>query len=329
MPPSYNRLDFAWWNVQSLAHFDKSRARLARWPGSKSAYKEKCRRVDAVLRRLIELRGCPQLIGLAEITNTAACELRDRLAPGFSVCSLDLFPSDSDFHVAVLYQPGSGLAEHAPLAVPLVPSSTRPMAVVDFVAGAHHIRFIACHWNARFGSDDGSKVRTRLAHFLSSTIYSFLHESPSGVNRHVVVIGDMNAEPFGYLEDWHDMSRHRNRARQTEHFTDKSVGRVRLYNCAWRWMGEKWPHTPSGWQCPSIGGTYFNETEKEWFTFDHVLVTGGLLTRELPALAESDVDRFVDDTLLDKAGQLSKFDWNRGKPNGVSDHLPIVGRILY
>lgn len=323
-------LNFFWWNVESFAHFVPQQKALARWPESAAAYVEKCHRVDSVLSRATEQHGRPAVVGLAEVTWEAAHQLRDRLFLGYNVCSLDLFTNDPEFQVAILYDGSLDFRESPPLAAPSMSRRTRPMAVVDFQQGRDTIRFIACHWTARMGVNRGEKERERLASFLAEQIYEYVHQAPPDERHHVVVMGDLNNEPFeGHFEEWHSFARNRPRATQPEHYTDQDVRRIRMYNCAWRWLGEQWTHSHSEPLLPSIAGTYFSEETKNWHTFDQILVTGGLLTQEFPVLAEEYVCRFIDPALFDQGGQLRKFDWNGGRPYGVSDHVPLVGRIFY
>ena len=103
--------------------------------------------------------------------------------------------------------------------------------------------------------------------------------------------------------------------------------RVRLYNCAWRWLGESGPHlgtTPAG----EVAGTYFWKENNCWRTLDHVLVNGTLLTDQVPYLDESQLGVVTGPFLQGVQGRPQRFQWNNGKPTGVSDHLPIRGRIV-
>src|SRR5437763_1362322 len=113
MLPGSPALRFAWWNVQSFAHFDPNRAEEERWPTSQAEYATKCQRVDAAIEALIT-NDPPDLLGLCEITDTAAEELRQRLFPSH----LLLFPAPATgtaFQVAVLLDRSSGWSPQAPL----------------------------------------------------------------------------------------------------------------------------------------------------------------------------------------------------------------------
>ncbi|HYT92495.1 MAG TPA: hypothetical protein VEL76_27515, partial [Gemmataceae bacterium] len=163
--------------------------------------------------------------------------------------------------------------------------------------------------------------------YLNGVVYDFLRSELETERRHVLIVGDMNEEPFGLLEERFHASRDRASARRREHYTDQDTKRVRLYNCAWRWLGESGPHvggTPAG----EVAGTYFWREKNCWRTLDHVLVNGTLLTDQFPYLDESRVEVVTGPFLLGTKGRPQKFEWNNGKPTGVSDHLPIRGRVV-
>lgn len=322
---SSGELRFAWWNVHSYAHFDATRRAFARWPSEPAAYEEKSARIDRAFEQLIADGGRPHLIGLAEITKEAADGLRDRVFPGYGVCSLDFLPGDPSMEVAWLYSDGR-FEEQAPIAAPFVPRGTRPMAVVDFKSDTDRVRFIACHWTARFDPVSAEIAHSRIADELGQQIYEFLHESDEGVARHVVVVGDFNTEPFGMLEDRFCAARNRARATAREHYTDQDVHRVRLYNCSWRMLGESSPHAGADTD-RSIAGTYYYRERREWRTYDQLLISGGLLSNATPYLREERVRRVSGDRFVENDGHPHAFDWNGGQPRGVSDHLPLVGAI--
>jgi len=321
-------LRFAWWNVQSFAHFEETRVGRARWPASEDEYDVKCSRVEAVLREIDAVFGSVDLIGLGEITSSAALQLRDRAFPGYEVFSLDLLP-EPDFHVAFIYRASGEFGDRPPIVVPNMPPATRPMAVVDFACAAHRIRFIACHWTAPFEPERSRVLHSMTAKHLEMEIYDYLHEAEPARSRHVVVLGDFNTEPYGVIEQWLEAARSRVRARSSEHYTDRYLRRVRLYNCAWRLLGETLPHGLESLGRVSAAGTYCRSRGKTWHTFDQVLVDSSLLSAELPFLAENRLQRVVSRSLVDDNGCAIPFDWNSGNPVGVSDHLPLVGELLY
>jgi hypothetical protein len=108
------------------------------------------------------------------------------------------------------------------------------------------------------------------------------------------------------------------------HWQDADVRRVRLYNAAWRYLGERTPHGPSA-TGESIAGTYFRPPH-EWRTYDHLLVSCGLLGPEPPYFDESQTGVFSAQVLLGAHGVPRPFEAE--STHGVSDHFPIVGRFV-
>jgi hypothetical protein len=319
-------LRFLWWNLQSFAHYDKARAGEIQWPLVPEEYAAKCGRIDRALRQL-SVPSPPEVMAFGEVTRTAAEALRDRLFPAYHVLTLDQLPR-SELQVAILYVPAGDFEEKPPLVVPQTPRGTRPMAILDHCSFAQRIRFVACHWPAPF-SKQTEQIRGDLARFLNSEIYRFLRgATSSGERRSVVVVGDLNTNPFSevILERLHAAG-HRGRARQREHYTDRDVERVHLYNCAWRFLGEQRPHdgSPVGLE---VAGTFYYQADGRWHTPDQVIVDGSLLTEAVPFLDETRLRVVSGPEFCGADGKPMKFRWNNGSPVGVSDHLPVFGQIV-
>jgi len=271
------RIRFAWWNVQSFAHFDENRVGQGRWPSYPQQYAAKCELVDGVVISLVKEHGPLDVVGLAEITEVAAKDLRNRLFPDHEVESLNLF-SKYPFQVAILFPRTGDFRSQPPIVTPFMPRTTRPMAVVDFIDTEHRIRFIACHWTARTQDNESRVLRTEIAKHLRRCVFEYLHEAERGVTRHAVVMGDLNAEPFDEeIVLGLEATRSRRRSRSREHYSDGDVQRVRMYNCAWRLLGESSPHRGGVASESSVAGTYYHTANSAWRTFDQVLVTGSLL----------------------------------------------------
>ena len=314
---------FVWWNVESFAHFDANRAGEKQWPLVPEAYSAKCDRIDRVLTDLFG-SDPPELLALAEVTHRAATDLRDRLLPEYDVFSLDQFPR-AQLQVAFLHKRSTGFEPQPPLVVPEVPRGTRPMAVIDIVASNHRIRFIGCHWTARFEEESGD-TRSDTARFLNSEIFRFLKDS-SDEGRHVIIVGDLNEEPFGLALRRLHAYRDRATALRRAHYTDQDTKRIRLYNCSWRYLGERHPHGGAAGDI-STAGTYFWKKNGRWSTPDQIIVTGTMLTGIEPFLDETGVRVLAPDTVLEGRPYPMKFDWNNGEPKGISDHLPVSGRVI-
>jgi endonuclease/exonuclease/phosphatase family metal-dependent hydrolase len=317
-----NELRFVWWNVQSFAHLEPERAGAPRYPSCREEYEAKRDRVEAALRHLTAAR-VPDVIGLCEITEPAARDLRERLFPAHRL----VFPVAVDpFQVAVLARERFGFRALAPLRPARVPGTARPVPVLDFRRGSHHLRWYFCHWTA-FG-DGAALYRARAAEAVSEHMYRFLNDHAASGSRHVVTLGDFNEEPFAEVFAARLFgARDRARARQPAHHTDADVRRVRLYNAGWRLLGERHPHGAPG--APAhAAGTYFDSNRREWRTFDHLFVSGGLLGTSAPFLDESAFGIMVPEGALGARGTPEPFEWNDGNPVGLSDHLPLAGRFV-
>jgi hypothetical protein len=330
MQPNTTTVDFLWWNLQNFAHFDARKGDDARWPKSTAEYDEKLRRIEVVITTLPTKR-LPGLLAFAEVSKEAANGLRNRICPSYEVYSL-AFSDKLDLNIALLYNPAIGFGEEELLTFSNVPGSTRPMAILNLRRGENLIRFYVGHWTARF--DEGSEEwRRRSAVALSEAVYTFLfQDAVVSESRHVVVIGDFNEEPFGLLESSLFAHRDRRRAQYPVHYTDKTIKRAYLYNCAWKLLGEQQFH-PAPPSERSVAGSYYWRDKKVWRTFDQILVSGSLLRNEPPFLDESTVQlvsgvEAFPDNFLATDGLPQSFQWNHGTPVGISDHLPLFGRII-
>jgi endonuclease/exonuclease/phosphatase family metal-dependent hydrolase len=273
--------------------------------------------------------GFPDILVVCEITREAAQDLVKRLPSGFGVAIAPAFPHEDEFQVAVFYRTGVGLTPELPL-LPTetadVTRETRPMVPVHLTLSGHVIRFVACHWTG-FNVASSISARRRLADFLRQNIHDFLHpEVPNPkVARHVVVLGDLNEEPMSDLFESHLEGRRDRRSCRKLHWRDEDVRRVRLYNLAWRYLGEQVPHGVGRPMTGGAAGTWYDD-ERGWRTFDHVLVSGELLGENPPCLDEENTQIISMPILQDEHGLPRPFE--PGSSHGVSDHLPVVGQLI-
>jgi endonuclease/exonuclease/phosphatase family metal-dependent hydrolase len=327
MNGSLRFLRFGWWNLHNFAHFDANRISDPRWPARPDHYAAKRERL---LTTFPELFGSDlfDLLAVCEITREAARDLVTRLPPGFNVTVPPPYPHDDGFQVAVFFRSGVGFS----LELPLIPTDmedvaegTRPMVPIHLTLPGQVIRFVACHWTA-FDTDASRLARERLADVLRRDVHAFLEPEvpPPGIARHVVVVGDLNEEPMSSVFESRLIGRRDRESSHDRHWRDAQVRRVRLYNAAWRYLGEQVAHGTSG---APIGaaGTYFKGPH-DWRTFDHVLVSCGLLGANPPYLDEARTGVVSIPTLRDGSGVPRPFE--PGSACGVSDHLPIVGRFV-
>lgn len=321
-------LSFCWWNLHDFAHFDASRASERRWPKRAEDFEAKRDRILEALRELFA-RGFPDLLAVCEVTREAASDLSSRMSPAFDVAVAPTYPHDDGFQVAVIYRKGIGLSADLPLLSFEnldVSEETRPMIPVRYTQAGQVIRFVACHWTS-FDTSRCRATRRKLADYLRGDIYEFLQPTISGAaaNRHAVILGDLNEEPTSPVFEEHLWAaRDHTSARRTAHQRDQNQRRVRLYNAAWRYMGEQVAYS-GGPPISGMAGTFYNK-KLGWRTFDHLMVSGGLLRAPPPYFDEANTRVAVNAAMRIPSGLLRPFE-AAGKP-GISDHLPIVGRII-
>lgn len=306
-----------WWNVQDFAHYDTTRAGEVQWPESAAAFEAKTDLVATVLGK--HTKDAPVILAVAETTQQAAEALRDKLLPTYNVFSLDLLER-SEMQVAIIYPPGDAYRVQQPFVAQYVPRGSRPMAVLDLAWEDHCVRIIACHWTARF-RETSAKTRSDTARDLSRYIFDYLDDPKAKEKRHIIILGDLNEEPFGLLERDLFAQRERYRA-QRSHWSDKDVKRRYLYNVSWRMLGERIPFSASA---NHSAGTYYWVPENEWRTFDHIIVDGSLVTDTYPRIDEAATEVLVHPELF-RAGRVpTKYWWDGATATGgVSDHLPIT-----
>ena len=66
----------------------------------------------------------------------------------------------------------------------------------------------------------------------------------------------------------------------------------------------------------------------EWHTWDHVLVSASLLTDSFPFLDEESIEIVTGRGLVEEDGRPAAFRFINGQAEGLSDHLPVRGRLL-
>jgi hypothetical protein len=272
-------LTFCWWNLHNFAHHDLARASHRRWPARQGDYEA---RRDRALAALAELFGkrYPHLLAVCEVTREAAHDLAGRLPGVYHVALPPPYPREDGFHVAVFFRAGIGLTAEPPI-IPAetedVTEGTRPMLPVHLTLPGHVIRFVACHWTA-FDNASSRVARERLADVLRRDSHAFL-EPPvptAGLERHLVILGDLNEEPTAKVFRERLIGRRDRASSHQRHWMDREVRRVRLYNAAWRYLGEQVAHGTAGWP-DGPAGTLYNDSEDAettgWRAFDHVLLS--------------------------------------------------------
>jgi endonuclease/exonuclease/phosphatase family metal-dependent hydrolase len=321
-------LSFCWWNLHDFAHFDAGRASERRWPKRAEEFEAKRDRILAAIQELFA-GDFPDLLAVCEVTREAAFELSRRMSTAYDVAVAPTYPHDDGFQVAVIYRKGVGFSADPPL-LPFedldVSEETRPMIPVRYTKAGQIIRFVACHWTA-FDTSRSRSARLKLADYIRGDTYEFLQPKTSSVSseRHTVILGDLNEEPTSQVFEEHLVAaRDHDSGRQAAHWRDRQVRRVRLYNAAWRFLGEQVPYS-GGAPTPDVAGTFYNQ-ELGWRTFDHLIVSGGLLSAPPPYLDEANTGVGATAAMRSPDGMPLPFE-RVGSP-GISDHLPIMGRFI-
>jgi endonuclease/exonuclease/phosphatase family metal-dependent hydrolase len=321
-------VSFGWWNLHDFAHYDAARISARRRPKRRADYDVKRDRVLAGLRQVFG-EVFPDLLAVCETTREAAQDLLAELPQGYQVACAPPYPRDDGFQVAVFYRSAAGLTAELPL-IPAesedLTEETRPMIPVHLNVPGHVVRFVACHWTS-FDALSCEIARQRLADVLRRDIHDFLDpEVPTpGLARHVVILGDLNEEPMSEIFETRLIGCRDRASSQRRHWRDAEVRRIRLYNAAWRYLGEQVPHGRAGPPIVGCAGTFFSE-DLGWRTFDHLLVSGELLGSIPPYLDEAETRIAFTPLMRDSNARPTPFE--PGKSSGVSDHLPIVGRLI-
>ncbi|WP_407713225.1 hypothetical protein ACJJWD_13765 [Comamonas testosteroni] len=322
-------IDIFWWNIHDYFHYDPS-IKKDRWPKSKDIYDEKCRRVDTAFNAFFEKYKKPEIIILCEITKKAALDLGQRLFSDYKFFSLDTIDKKPTLQICMFYKPSDGIGMHEllPIVVEDMPDGSRPMAVLQITKNNQHIRIVACHWTARIG-DDSESYREKAAQHLSKYSYDYLiGPNNQNINNHIIIIGDLNDEPFDRSLNKLYAHRHRERSLSKHHRTDKSVSRVHLYNCTWRMLGEKSAFDPKVDQKTSISGSYYWEEKKSWYNLDQLIVSKGLISSHSPYIDEGSTQivslpQFLPDR------KPKPFTFIKSEFFGLSDHLPIHTKVIF
>lgn len=319
-------INIFWWNANDFFHYDAN-IKKERWPSSVGEYIEKCNRVDAALNALFKEKSPPDILALCEITSKAAHDLKNRILKDYKVFSLDLVPSSPSLQISVFYKniKSISLIEAAPIVVDDVPRGTRPMAVLDIMQNNKIIRIIFCHWQARL-EPANEKYKTRVIEYLTKYIYDFMKNKPSKEDREVMIVGDLNEEPFdNIIVEYLNTHRYRDRALKKGHWADDDVKRIHLYNCTWRLLGEKLNGKKI--LAPHIAGTYFWADKQSWHTFDQIIVSGGLLDSIPPHIDEGNTE-IVNLQEFMPENTPRKFSFSEKGYSGLSDHLPLHTKLI-
>lgn len=164
---------------------------------------------------------------------------------------------------------------------------------------------------------DAAARRSRAAQALRRAIAEMM-DSVRPEEPHVVLVGDLNTEPFD-AELSADLPTSRSRDVVQRHARRAGTDDLLLYNPSWRLLGEQRPWT--GTMLPSLAGTYTTRQRvpSSWRTFDQLLVSSSLLSTQGWVLREDALKIGIAHEAFDPG--CEQF-----LPQSI-DHLPITAQL--
>lgn len=297
------RLRFGWWNTQ--LH------------GVRDATEDKPQFVARVLRRLLvdgEGAQC-SVLGLCEVDRElveSLVEVAGLDRDEFEVWKPPMEDERDGRGLALITRKAHVVAEYGTPLVARVSGARHHAGSVFRVSAAGGVvaKLVLCHWPA-IGQGDQDHVpqaRARCAEVIRSE-----HEK-DGDAPGVIVMGDLNAEPFDTaLRDSLTSTRDLHRARSKEGL---------LYNLAWRWLARDRPFDGRDRsERPTGTHLYRGGVESRWRTYDQALVAGSFLCGTGWTLREDESCVWHDaEVLAGKRGALL---------SAMADHLPIIVTLEY
>lgn len=273
--------------------------------------------VRTAMRQLLVQERCA-LVALSEVRRLDMLQwLPSELRNGWG-CVRQLNKAKNDSDLALLFNNDLiTVREHAFISDYHKSSVVRCglLAVLELPDGTPLILALA-HWRSDVGNRQVARgKRVRAAESLRNAIADAL--ARFGAEAPVMILGDLNVEPYDDLFETLPADRTRENVRRSK---PKKPGDLLFYNAAWRWLGESSPW--SGSRAISIAGTSCNSgggSRANWRTIDHVLVSGSLVGEMGWTLLETETAVWTSEEVFDAA---------RCMPRPPLDHLPIVGGLV-
>jgi hypothetical protein len=321
-------LTIAFWNVQNL--FDAG-VRTDRGPQSQ---RELDAKLDALARVIGQLAngGPPDILVVAEVAEEKLVRgLARRLTlpiqqpplifeapPGINtgLAVMALTPS-----VAGLTRLDAEMQGHRPRALSVK---------VTLATSGPPLYVVACHWKSDMfapGQPSPQADRQRSGRWLRSHLSGTGSSFPNGKTDPVIVIGDLNAEPYA-----REISRE---LHATRHYA-KAMGAygVRLLNCMWPWLVDP--------GASAVPGQHMNAGPRSLTSFgagepavlDQLLVSRSVLRGDFFSLERVEYHRDIDTArVLPRLHHVVPSSWTwddtQGAGTGTSDHFPVVANLLY
>lgn len=299
----------AFWNVCNLFEAGVT----ARGPRDGAEYAAKVAATSRVIASLADGR-VPDIVAMAEIgSKRAALDLLAGLADVSRNTNLRLWWEEPALGVrtglAVVWDPLAVTID--PAECVLLDAGRRPYAAwLPFsLPRGGSLVLVVNHWKSDYGDTTGWSVKRRMGS--AATVRERL--DATAPDTPVMLVGDFNAEPGSPELDGLGAGRLHSQTREVR--GSPRGGHVgRLYNTAWRFMGE-----PDPWDTARAPDHKATRPRGSWFgsaplLLDHLVVSAGALRGPGCTLLESRL-RYHTDRHAD-SGHLTRLD--------ASDHLPLV-----
>ncbi|MEW6207186.1 MAG: endonuclease/exonuclease/phosphatase family protein [Acidobacteriota bacterium] len=344
-------IKIAFWNLQNL--FDTTLSELAADFEFTPAEGWNEAALDAKLTNLAEIINLmhagegPDLLGICEVENKNVAQLLiDKTgradyklahieSPDIRGIDTSLIYSENVFHDP---QPADMKAHNVFLRFP-----TRDIFEVHLRVKANdaELRVLVNHWpSRRQGQYESEPHRITVAEHCGRLIDGFLKfsrqdyppDTAAGLaeinerwNRNVLVMGDLNDEPFNrsvldYLQGTKDLDHleeeiKKAAGRQTPHLRDYLGKRAYLFNCCWPFFAQ-----------PDRGTHFFSPATNSMGVLDQFLISRGLFYGEQKLKLSTDtVQIFTPEEMTSTKGRPVAFD--KEKKRGYSDHFPITAVV--
>lgn len=302
-------LSIAWWNTSLAARAQRREPGATR---SQAQLDRMWRQAEQVVRTLVDERHV-DVLALGEVTRDdvgrlrRACStpLQELIDPGGGLRTTD---------IGLLFDPTKvRLVDHVDQLTDVfgrkLSVGLRAQFRLDETSPLLHLH--AAHWASQSRGDEGRLLRANVSFDTKYDLRELLTPS-AGARPYVVVMGDLNAEPFDReLTDSLGSTR------------DRALAKTRpglMYNPFWRLLGERQTmEGENGAQFRKGAGTHYHRSQltDRWRTFDQLLVSPSLLGGGGWALWEDKVDIWQAPPLL---GDL-------GRPLDPFDHFPVFGAL--
>ena len=348
-----SEIKIAFWNLENL--FDTTASEIAAdfeftpahgW--DKPAFEAKVKNLASIITQMHDGSG-PDLLGICEIENAAVAQrLMEVIGrPDYRLAHVES-PDLRGIDVSLIYsnqvfkplKPEDVKGHMVHLRYP-----TRDIFEVHLrlIATNAQLIVLANHWpSRRQGQYETEPHRMTVAEHCGRLVDGFLklprteflaladtsQSLPTLTerwNRNVLVMGDLNDEPFdrsvlNYLQGTKDLDHVEEeiKAAPGQHVPEAKnyLGRrAYLFNCAWPFLG-----------APDRGTIYFSSSTNSMNVFDQFLVSRGLYYGKQGLRMRTEAAKvFTPPDLTTPKGRPRAFD--RKTKKGYSDHFPITGII--